>query len=312
MKVQAIASVTFLLGALVSAGLLFAYYHLYHVKHKQRREPNTCTQSKSNWTERMVDKMTVHTHKTHVLGPSPTSPTTVVSAFFSFMANEGNMGNMLVNVHDPLVMFTDRSTFDYIKYARNHFRFEATLHVYEDFAKLVQEFNIVNKQALDPSAISDKRRIYDALRVYMLNRVVGENRYASDYFIYTDAQAWRDYDVTMQHWPNGTFVRNELMNATGDHLLLGRLSNNVPANKETKACNSSEKLIDEKFMSGTAEAIKNFNTAYYTEVYKTISRTHIAEGLFLVVFSCFRQFIIIPIYISETANIECIFLQSTH
>ena len=197
--------------------------------------------------------------------------TTVVSAYFDFSNNSTKshpnwqfldwLGQFLRSCEAPLVMYTDRRTAAHMQAVRANMSYKTTLLIYDSIWSLMRELEIKRNKSYQYNykhvqlnySLPELFAIWN-LKAYITQRASQMNPYKSQFFIYTDAGAWRDY--TTVHWPDNNFVR-QVQARIGDRMLLGQLRANEPA------WHCWHAVIEGGFFAGTALALAQFESHYY-------------------------------------------------
>ena len=198
--------------------------------------------------------------------------TTVVSAYFDLSNNSSKshpnwqflvwLGKFLRSCQAPLIMFTDARTKLIIEETRMKAAHKTIILVYDDIWSLMREleqrrnhsyrFNYEHVQV--NYSLPRLYAIWN-LKAYMLQRGVEMNPYNSQFFIYNDAGAWRDWET--REWPDNSFIRDQVVPRIGDRMLLGQLRSHVTG------YHCWHFVIEGGFFAGTAQAVTQFFTNYY-------------------------------------------------
>ena len=212
------------------------------------------------------------------LGPRTAHFTTVVSIFFAFNASKHWLGGydvwsrqMLASVHSPLVMFVDRVSYEHFHELRELQTKEqptlaTTFIVYDTIWQMLSELEaernksyVHNYRHVQYTLDAEKQHVPELyavwnLKAHFVNRVASLNPYHSEFFVYTDAGAWRDGIVP--GWPDDAFTRKVAARVGHDRMLLGQLKwrmRHAPV----------EDFVQGTFFAGSAPALAAFERAFY-------------------------------------------------
>ena len=222
--------------------------------------------------------------------------TTVVCMFFSLASSKHPSSsysvwvkNMLLSVESPLVIFTDNASLNYLQATRNASKFtnqtlRTTFLVYDSIWDIMRElehrrnmsyiWRYQNEQhAKDPEMHIHNPSLYAIwnLKTFLLTKAAEQNPYHSEFFIYTDAGAWRQ--TAIPHWPDNAFVLN-VSRVLNERILLGQISQI----DEERATNISiyNDCIEGGFLAGSKKAIDNFHHIFYD-----LHDQRLNDGLFI-------------------------------
>ena len=129
-------------------------------------------------------------------------------------------------------MFTNKAELIKFKQIRNSSTFRTTFLVYDDLWDIMRELEAKRNRTYVHNYKHvqydlDTEKFHSAelyamwnLKPYLMARVSESNMYQSDFFIYTDAGAWREQLIL--NWPDRGFVK-QVSERTGDLVLFGQL-----------------------------------------------------------------------------------------
>ena len=200
--------------------------------------------------------------------------TTVVSMYFNLNASKHSLSeynawivNMLKSVHAPLVMYTDNKSIAFLQANRNSSRYTTTYFIYDDIWGVMRELELrrnmsylvpYQKEQHDKDA---ERRIHNPslyacwnLKTYILAKASEMNEYNSEFFMYTDAGAWREKAFT--DWPHEEFVRN-VSQRLNDRMLVGQIM------MKQDRFSIGQDNIEGGFLAGSNKAVAMFQRAFY-------------------------------------------------
>jgi hypothetical protein len=209
---------------------------------------------------------------------------TVVSMYFSLDKSKHSQSeydtwikNFMKSVDTSLVLFCDRKSLDKLRMYRENK--PVKFYVYEsiwDIMRALEVYrnmsyvdNYKNKQLdLDREKNIHNPNLYAIwnLKTFILKLVADENPFKSEYFIYTDAGAWRQ--GVFENWPDENFIYR-LIRFQQNRILFGQISDNL---------NDLERndIIEGTFFSGNKVAVDQFYKNYYA-----IHDRRLKEGLFV-------------------------------
>ena len=208
-------------------------------------------------------------------GPDSDALTTVVSQYFALKKSKHSQSsynawiiNLLKSVESPLVIFTDNSSLSFLREHRNASTFRTYYVLYGSIWDVMREMEIKRdmvyiekyekqQQPLDPEQRIHNPNLYAIWnsKAYMTSKVADFNPYNSQFFIYTDAGAWRDR--TIPNWPDDAFVQ-KLTNVLQDRMFLGQIS---PMNSIDFSVKKD--YIEGTFFAGSKAAILNYHDEFY-------------------------------------------------
>ena len=200
--------------------------------------------------------------------------TTVVSMYFKLSASKHSISqynswiaNMLKSIQAPLVMYTDSKSIEFLQANRNSSHYTTTYFIYDDIWGVMRELELrrnmsylvpYQKEQHDKDA---ERRIHNPslyacwnLKTYILAKASEMNEYNSEFFIYTDAGAWREKAFT--DWPHEEFVRN-VSQRLNDRMLVGQIM------MKQDRFSIGQDNIEGGFLAGSNKAVAMFQRAFY-------------------------------------------------
>ena len=202
--------------------------------------------------------------------------TTVVSMYFKLSASKHSISqynswiaNMLKSIQAPLVMYTDSKSIEFLQANRNSSHYTTTYFIYDDIWGVMRELELrrnmsylvpYQKEQHDKDA---ERRIHNPslyacwnLKTYILAKASEMNEYNSEFFMYTDAGAWREKAFT--DWPHEEFVRN-VSQRLNDRMLFGQVYD------KRRLFNVGQDHIEGTFFAGSKLAIAAYERAFYDQ-----------------------------------------------
>ena len=210
-----------------------------------------------------------------VSGELELSPTTVISIYFQFKSKHTTdkydawLNNFLTSVSGaPLVLFIDTKSYERFKHMRHRDNTSTIYIVYDNIWDLMREFE--NKTGrvftdeyrrrqwnMDIEKKYHTPELYAIwnLKSFYVNKVVEQNPYQSEFFIYTDAGAWRDRAIP--DWPDQTFVKEVKAKMGGKGLLFGLISmkhHEWPGWRDA---------VEGTFFAGTAEELTEYQKVFF-------------------------------------------------
>jgi hypothetical protein len=174
--------------------------------------------------------------------------------------------NALLSIQSPIVLFTDQKSKQKFRRIRS---VNITFIVYENVWELMKELemkrnmkyidNYLNDQwKKDPEKAIHNPNLYAIwnLKAYICSKVVKQNPYSTNFFIYSDLGAWRHGII--ENWPDNNFMRilNEKLN---DRLLFGQIIHV----KDRNTFNVESNSIEGGFFAGSSIAIDTFAQSFY-------------------------------------------------
>jgi hypothetical protein len=209
---------------------------------------------------------------------------TAVSMYFSLDKSKHSQSeydtwiqNFMKSVETSLALFCDRKSLDKLRMYRGNK--PVKFYVYENIWNIMRVLevyrnmsyadNYKNKQLdLDREKNIHNPNLYAIwnLKTFILKLVADENPFKSEYFIYTDAGAWRQR--VFENWPDENFIYR-LIRFQQNRILFGQISDNL---KETER----NSIIEGGFFSGNKVAVDTLYKNYYT-----IHDKRLKEGLFV-------------------------------
>ena len=216
-------------------------------------------------------KKTIHSG---ISNKTKTHFTTVVSMYFKLGASKHSLSeynawivNMLKSVQAPLVMYTDNTSIEFLQANRNSSHYTTTFFIYDDVWGVMRELEMrrnmsylvpyqTEQHEKDPERAIHNPSLYACwnLKTYILAKASEMNEYNSEFFIYTDAGAWREKAFT--DWPHEEFVRNVSQRLNG-RMLLGQVYA-----KQSKF-NVGRDHIEGGFFAGSKQAIASYQRVFY-------------------------------------------------
>ena len=222
--------------------------------------------------------------------------TTTVSIYFLLVNNTkhsknsfaGWMPNMLLSVKGPLIMFVDEYSYKFVSSVRNTSEYRTTYFIYRDVWHFFDELegninkslqNYYKKTLSDlPKWLPEMCAVW-ALKPHALRKASIFNPYNSNYFIYTDAGAFRERKYP--DWPDHAFVRDVVAEQSNNQMLFGQHFFRLAHYDITKCTVDLEPrpLIEGTFFSGSFKAIEEFTIQYYETVeYMAINKIFIGKN----------------------------------
>ena len=228
-------------------------------------------------------------HEVVQLGPLDPEFVTVVSIYFPLKKSKHSLEeydvwvrNRLLSVEAaPLVMFTDKEALPRCIELRNSSNRRTTFYVYDDLWTIMKELEerrskqyLHNYQHVQYELDTEKQHTPELyavwnLKPYYTNKVSEMNLYNSDYFIYTDAGAWRE--AIIPQWPDVSFVR-KVAAKTRDLPLFGQVGTryyNFPWDNN----------IEGTWFAGSSKALLD-----YEEVFYSVHDTRMENNQFMGIF----------------------------
>ena len=199
--------------------------------------------------------------------------TTVISAYFLFKSKHSPaeydkwMRTFMASVSGaPLVMFIDTSSYEKYKHLRKSMRTTFVVYgsVWQIMGELEAERNrtyaesyLVSQRHIDPERKIHTSELYAIwnLKAFMVNKVLDKNPYKSEFFIYSDAGAWRS-EQPIENWPSEQFV-DEVAARIEDRMLFGKVNRKDPIAPGKKVS------IEGTFFAGSTKAMRDYKRAYY-------------------------------------------------
>ena len=200
--------------------------------------------------------------------------TTVVSMYFKLSASKHSLSaynawitNMLKSVQAPLIMYTDNKSIEFLQANRNSSHYKTTYFLYDDIWDVMRELELrrnmsylvpyqTEQQEKDPERDIHNPSLYACwnVKTYILAKASEMNEYNSEFFIYTDAGAWRDKVFT--NWPHEEFVRN-VSQRLNNRMLVGQV------NAKQSKFNVRKDHIEGGFFAGSKQAIASYQRVFY-------------------------------------------------
>ena len=215
------------------------------------------------------------TRKQLVIGPLSSSRTTVISVYFLFKSKHSPkkydnwMRTFLASVSGaPLVMFIDASSYEKYKHLRNSTQTRTAFLVYDNIWQMLRELEVERNRSYTESYLLKQRDIDPEkglhtadlyaiwnLKAFMVNKVLDMNPYKSEFFIYSDAGAWRS-EQPIENWPNEQFV-DDVAAKIEDRMLFGKIG-------PKDAVAPGKKIsIEGTFFAGSTSAMRDYKRAFY-------------------------------------------------
>ena len=176
------------------------------------------------------------------MGPDTSEFVTVVSIYFPLDKNTKHtpqqyqmwIKNMAQSVEAaPLAMYTNKKGLEAFKELRKNSKYRTTFYVYEDLWAIMKELeakrnasykdNYQHKQYeldLEKYHVPELYAVWN-LKPFYVCKIAELNPYNSEYFIYTDAGAWR-YPDPVPNWPDVEFTK-QVAKKTADYPFLGQV-----------------------------------------------------------------------------------------
>ena len=205
-------------------------------------------------------------------GPLTPEFVTVVSIYFNFNQTKHTaghydmwVGNMLQSVEAPLVMYTNKELLPKFKELRKDSKYRTTFYIYKDLWDIMRELEIQRNRSylhnywhvqheLDTEKFHTPE-LYAVwnLKPYYTNKIVEINPYNSEFFIYTDAGAWREKAIPK--WPDVSFVK-KVAQKTQDMMLFGQLEIMIHYSPW-------DNVLEGTFFAGSGQAISKYQGTFY-------------------------------------------------
>jgi hypothetical protein len=118
--------------------------------------------------------------------------------------------------------------------------------------------NYLNKQnSLDPEKTIHNPNLYAVwnLKSYTVNKVAKENPFGSEFFIFTDAGAWRRAQP-LKNWPNTAFISQTLAPWLNNRILFGQIGT-------FDLFSEHKNIIEGTFFAGSQKAIFDFYERHF-------------------------------------------------
>jgi hypothetical protein len=203
-------------------------------------------------------------------------PTTVASIYIELNKSKHSTGEYDSWVGDmsksvsaaPLALITDYKS--YLKISKMRMNYTTKYYIIHDIWTVLRELgsernksylnNYLNYQnSVDPEAHIHVPELYAIwnLKIYFLEKISNENPFNSNFFIYTDAGAFRS--GSFLHWPDQNIIEDFLMPILGDRMLLGNVAESIDSN----SFKPENDHIQGTFMAGNRNAIEMFHKNFY-------------------------------------------------
>lgn len=204
------------------------------------------------------------------------SNVTIITIYFKFSKSKHNTieyenwsRNFMQSIGAPLIIYTDTSSFTFLKNQTKQNNVSAQFIIFKDVWQLFHQVelwrkrnyaeNYQNKQmSLDPEKSIHNPNLYAVWnsKHYVMQSVVDSNPFKSSFFIYTDIGAWRGQVI--KNWPDIQFVQ-KLASKLNNNILYGQITK-VEDNNQT---NPISDIIQATFIAGNKVAVKHASKEFY-------------------------------------------------
>ena len=235
----------------------------------------THTRINSRIFKQNIHIKSVQFYKIEQYGSLNSSEVTVMSVYYHLNKSKHSHAsylnwqkNFLSSVSSPLVIFTDKNSIEELIMLR---KYPTTLYITDSIWTVLEQVgrerhkdyvsNYKNVQhSLDREKHIHNPNLYAIwnLKSYITKKISEDNIYNSSTFIYTDAGAWRQGQIS--EWPDQEFVL-QVKQKLGDKLLLSQVKDEALLLSNKKFPDLD--LIQGGFFMGTRQALANYYSEFW-------------------------------------------------